>query len=86
MVYTILLSPQAEKFLSKLDASVVYRVRDKLRELGTNPRLGKPMTANLAGFWCLRTWKVRFLYTIQDTQLLVLVMDIDYRGKIYHKR
>ena len=83
MEYGVRLTKQAENFLKKLDKKSGVRVRNKLRQLGRNPRLGKPLTANLSGMWSLRIGKYRSIYTIEDDKLVVLIIDIGHRKGIY---
>ena len=83
MEYQILLSDKAERFLKKIDNSYRQRIIDKLKELRFNPKIGKPLTANLAGFWSLRIGKYRAIYKIEDGRLIVLIFDISHRKDIY---
>lgn len=82
-MYNVLLSPSAEKFLKKLDFKWKILIRDKLRELKDNPRLGIPLTANLAGFWKLRIGDYRAIYQIKDNELIVFVLKIGHRKNVY---
>jgi mRNA interferase RelE/StbE len=83
MPYEVLLSEDAEKFLKKCDNSIKNRIINKLENLEDNPRLGKPLTANLAGLWSLRIGDYRAVYRIKDNELLVLVLEIGHRKNIY---
>lgn len=82
-MYGVILQTPARRFLRKLDTNVQKRIINKLKELKVNPRLGKPLTANLAGSWSLRVGNYRAIYTIKDSELIVLVLDIGHRKKIY---
>jgi len=83
MVYTVNISDISENFLKKLDKSDQLRIRDKLRALNDNPRLGKPLVANLAGFWSLRVGKYRIIYEIKEKELVVYVIRIGHRKNVY---
>ena len=83
MRYVVELTTKSQRFLRKLDKTQQKRIIDKLRELGGNPRLGKPLIADLSGTWSLRIGKYRALYTIQEGKLVVLVLKIALRKKAY---
>jgi len=46
MSYRIFLSPKANNLLEKLDKK---RIKNKLKNLANNPKLGKPLTRGLSG-------------------------------------
>lgn len=83
MPYEVVLSEESQKFLKKCDKSVKDRLLDKIEELAKNPRLGKPLTAGLAGLWSLRIGDHRAIYQIRDSQILVVVIRIGHRKNIY---
>ena len=83
MRYTVELTTKSQRFLKKLDKPQQKRIRDKLRKLRDNPKLGKPLTADLAGVWSLRIGKYRALYTIEKGKLVVLILRIEHRKKSY---
>ena len=82
-MYNIILKKPAKKFLKKLDKNNQIQIIKKLENLKTNPELGKPLTENLAGLWRLRIDKFRVLYRIKDQQLIIEVLKIGHRKKIY---
>ena len=49
-MYTLFLKDQPIEFLKKSDKTIKERILKKLKQLETEPELGKPMTAQLAGF------------------------------------
>lgn len=83
MLYSVSLSNEAEGFLKKLDKSEQIRIRNKLRDLKENPKLGKPMKFDLAGKWSLRIGKYRAIYEIFEGKLLIYVIEIGHRKNIY---
>lgn len=83
MDYEVILADEAEDFLKKCDKSVRNRILDKLENLKTNPELGKPLTANLAGLWSLRIGDHRAIYQIKNNELVVFVIKIGHRKNIY---
>ena len=82
-MYDVTLEEPAKDFVRKLDKSQKERIVNKLEKLKENPRLGKPLTASLAGYWSLRIGDYRAIYIIQDKQLVVLVLSIGRRKNVY---
>ena len=83
MPYEVILTEESERFLKKCDKSIRYRIFDKLEDLKEDPRLGKPLTANLAGLWSLRIGDHRAVYQIKDNELIIIVIRIGHRKNIY---
>ena len=83
MPYEIILTEESQRFLRKCDKSVKDRILDKLEYLKTDPRLGKPLTANLAGLWSLRIADHRAIYQIRDRELVIVVIRMGHRKNIY---
>lgn len=83
MSYKILLSPKANNFLKKLDKKDKERIENKLRDLREDSELGKPLTGKLSGLWSLRIGDYRVLYQIKDNELVILVLKIGHRKKVY---
>ena len=83
MPYEVILTEESEKFLKKCDKSVKNRILDKLESLREDPRIGKPLTASLAGLWSLRIGDHRAIYQIKDNELIVIVIKIGHRKNIY---
>lgn len=79
----MILVDEAEDFLKKCDKSLANRILDKLENLKTNPKLGKPLTANLTGLWSLRIGDYRAIYQIKNNELVILVIKIGHRKNIY---
>ena len=49
-----------------------------------NPRIkGKALTGDLKGLWRYRVGDYRILAEIQDTKIVILILDIGHRSKIY---
>lgn len=82
-MYEIVFQSKAEKFLKKLDKFEQNIIANKLEQLMVNPRLGKPLVANLAGLWSLRIGKYRAIYQIVDNKLVIYVLNIGHRKNIY---
>ena len=83
MSFRLFLSPRSRSFLDKLDNEKSNRIEKKLKQLKNNSELGKPMVGKLSGLWSLRIGKYRALYQIRKNELLVLILRIDHRKKVY---
>lgn len=84
-MYRIIFKSPAEKFLRKLDGPIQQRIIRKLKKLKENPRLGKPLTATLAGLWSLRIDKFRAIYKVIEDKLVIMILDISHRKDIYRR-
>lgn len=82
-MYDVRLEDPAKRFLRKLDAPTQKIIIKKLKELRTNPELGKPLVGKLAGLWSLRIGKYRAIYQIRKNELIVFVLRIGHRKNIY---
>jgi len=82
-MYAVVLEEPAKRFIRKLDEFHQSIISKKLRQLKTNPRLGKPLTANLAGYWSLRIGDYRAIYNIKDERLIVFILHVEHRKKVY---
>jgi len=86
MKWTVKVSDKSLKNLAKLSKSVREQIKAFLKKLETveNPRiLGKSLKGNLSDYWRYRVGDYRLLCEIQDNQLVILVVEIDHRSKIY---
>ena len=86
MAWKIEVSAKADKSLRKLDRQVARKIVAALAELAEldDPRSrGKALTGNLAGLWRYRVGDYRLLCLIDDEVLVVLVVDVAHRSKVY---
>ena len=87
-MWQVVFSDKSKKELSKLDHQAVQQILDflneeKLRKLPKST--GKALVGNLKGLWRYRIGDYRVICEIQNEQLLVLVLSIGHRSKIYLK-
>jgi mRNA-degrading endonuclease RelE of RelBE toxin-antitoxin system len=85
-VATVQLSSQAEKFLDKLsrsDRRLYDRIDQALDRLRDDPLLGKPLQGPLAGLRSLRVGNIRIIHRFEAERLLIFVLDIARRDKVY---
>ncbi|MEK9140701.1 MAG: type II toxin-antitoxin system RelE/ParE family toxin [Nitrospirota bacterium] len=84
MAYSILLAPPAERQLKSLTDSVQKRIAKRLKSLRENPRpQGVKKLAGEADLYRIREGDYRIIYTIQDKELIVLVVKIGDRKEVY---
>jgi mRNA interferase RelE/StbE len=87
MTYRLRFTPAVKKQISKLDKPVALRIKRYLENLDlTNPRSsGKPLAGDTA-LWRYRVGDYRILASISDEDVLVLVVDIDHRSRVYRQK
>ena len=87
MAWTIEIDNAAKKELAKLDKSVADRILRFLEEriaTDENPRrFGEALAENLAGLWKYRVGDYRVIVEIQDAIIVVLVLHVGHRSKVY---
>lgn len=87
MKYTVEYSEKARRSLRKLDQATRMLIKswiDKnLIDCEDPRRFGKGLTANRSGQWRYRVGDYRILTEISEGKLLILVIDIDHRSRIY---
>ncbi len=85
MSYAVRLTPRAAKQVRKLDPVIARRIRafleQKLARLEDPRQLGKKLVSE--EFWRYRVGDYRILTTIDDGQVLVLVVEIAHRRRVY---
>lgn len=83
MKYNITIKKRASKSLAKLPDGDYQKVRDGIRDLAENPRpFGcKKLTGRES--WRIRIGVYRVIYTINDSQLKIVVIDVGHRRDIY---
>lgn len=83
--YTVVLSDEAFAFFesTKVDSRIKNMVRRKLGSLAESPHAGKPLGGEFRGCRRLAVSCYRIIYHIQETRLVVDVIDIGLRRDIY---
>jgi mRNA interferase RelE/StbE len=85
--YEVVYSSQAMKSIHKLNRSVAVQIKSWIMKnlINTdNPRQhGKALVGDMAGFWRYRVGDYRIICEIQDSQLIIQVIKIGHRSKIY---
>ena len=87
MKYDVEYSKTAMNTIKKMDSSASKLIRTWIEKnlMNTeNPRIkGKPLTGDLKGLWRYRVGDYRILAEIQDAKIVILILDIGHRSKIY---
>lgn len=90
MAWSIEIDKDVQRFIERLDKPVARRIAAKLREIASldDPRSrGRALTGNLAGLWRYRVGDYRMICDIEDGVMLILVVDLEHRSKVYgHRR
>ncbi|HEV2946874.1 MAG TPA: type II toxin-antitoxin system RelE/ParE family toxin [Gemmataceae bacterium] len=82
--YEVIFKPSAEKALHKLPETVQRRIVAAVEGLQDDPR--PPGSVKLSGeldLWRIRVGDYRLVYTIDDDELIVLVVRIGHRKDVY---
>jgi mRNA interferase RelE/StbE len=89
LAWRIEITHTAKKQLAKLDRQVQTEIVRYLRErISTDDdprRYGEPLRKELAGRWKYRVGAYRLICEIQDDKILVLVLMVGHRSKVYDK-
>jgi len=83
MTYRILYTQEAAHCIGKLDGTVKERVRKAILRLSEHPELGKRLTGMLSDRWSCRVGDWRILYKIRKTELIILVLTVGHRSRVY---
>lgn len=84
MKYRIKIVSKAEKALIKIELSFAKKIRDRIDLLSIDPR--HPGSIKLSGYdktYRTRVGKYRIIYEVYDSEVLVLVINIDHRKDVY---
>lgn len=82
MVYQIIWSESAARQLGKLDRAVAKRILDRVQELESNPLRSLRRLVGVP-YYRLRVGDFRVIVEIAQDQLLVLVLNVGHRSKVY---
>jgi mRNA interferase RelE/StbE len=85
--YRIALRAGVEKQIAALDKPVRRRVADSIDALATDPRpAGAVALQGVSGILRIRVSDYRIVYSVNDSELIVLVIDVGHRREIYRRR
>ena len=87
MIYQLVTTDKFDKAFKKLDRQTQKIIKawlDKNIMNCTDPRIyGKGLTSNRSGQWRYRVGDYRILAEIQDERLVLVLIDIGHRSRIY---
>lgn len=87
MIYQLVTTDKFDKSFKKLDRQTQKIIKawiDKNLMQCTDPRIhGKGLTSNRSGQWRYRVGDYRILAEIQDERLVLVLIDIGHRSRIY---
>ncbi len=87
MTYHVEFSQNALKELKRLDkhtaAMIIGWIRKNLEGCEDPRQHGKGLTANRSGQWRYRIGDYRLLTDIQDSKVVILILQVGHRGENY---
>lgn len=83
MAFVLQIRPQARKNLDRIPADYRARIIATLDEIVLDPFFGKKLSGKQKGQYSVRVWPYRIIYEIHKRELIVFVIDIDHRGRVY---
>jgi len=82
--YAVQYDRQAVKELKKIDKSVARRILRAVDALGVDPRpTGSRPLVGHPDLWRIRVGDHRVIYTVRDSELLVLALRVAHRSAVY---
>ena len=84
MIWQVIWSEKSVKQLKKIDKKNARKIRDAVLEIRENPHQA---VIKLTGspFFRLRTGDYRVILDLQQNKMIIFVIEIDHRKKIYKK-
>ena len=90
MTWIVEVTETAKKQLAKLDrkvqAEILRYLRERIQTDEDPRRFGAPLRKEMAGRWKYRIGDYRIICEIQDEKVLVLVLMVGHRSRIYKNR
>ena len=86
MLWQIVYSTKILKFLRKLEKNSQLDLKNYLEKISNCEKpmiFGKALEGNLQGFWRYRVGKFRIICKIDNNKMIIVIIDIDHRSKIY---
>ncbi len=84
-MYKIQLSDQAYYFIDEITGKFKIQLENGLKELSSDPYLGKQLKGDLRGYWSYRVGIYRIIYSILENEIVVQVLRIHHRKEVYEK-
>lgn len=83
MTYKLSIRRKAQKQLSKLPANDYKKVKQTILDLANDPRPAGSKKLKGRDGWRVRQGNCRIIYEIEDSQLIVAILEVGDRKDIY---
>jgi len=87
MTYTLDVSEKLDKIFSKLgkkDKLQFEILTRKINEILENPKIGEPLTGNMAGQRSVHIRNFVLVYEILENEKIIRLLDYDHHDVVYH--
>ena len=82
--WQIIIHRKAEKTLKRLSGEILERMRQAVRSLSENPRpKGYKKILGHDNLYRIRVGDWRIIYAIENEKMIVLVLEVAPRGRVY---
>jgi len=81
--YSIVITNRFRKSFKNLTEDHQERIFKALSELMENPFTGTRLTGELSGLWRIRVGDYRVIYSINEEEKHIILIDVGHRKKIY---
>lgn len=79
----VIISPSANKQLTKFPRRESAKIIRKIKELEINPFSGKSLMGKLKGLYTIRAWPYRIIYKMTKDRHMVYIETIEHRQGVY---
>lgn len=83
MRWRLVVTPKVEAALRTFPPQTKRYIRESFEEIRRDPRSGKPLRDELAGFYSFRTRRFRIVYQIERRLITIVVVGVGPRKTIY---
>lgn len=83
--YSVRIPPAVASFVRHLHPNIKRRIRAALKELESDPHLGKPLKEDLQDLWSYRVSYYRIVYRIKREQITIEIIEIAERNIVYQR-
>lgn len=84
-MYKIIIKKKAKKFIDKLPKNERKRIASEIGQLPNGEDIKKLKGENNKGLFRLRVGDYRIIYSVDNGELIVYVIDAGNRGEIYKR-
>jgi mRNA interferase RelE/StbE len=85
VTYSVRIKASAAKALARIDASDRERLVRAIDDLVTNPHVGTALKGEWNGLRRIRIGAYRIVFEVQNAELVVLVVRIGHRSRVYRR-